>query len=192
MDKPKCKAHKKDGTPCGRWPVRGSTVCPKHGGSAPQVRRKAAERLAAAADVLMAQLLGIAASAESEAVRLAAIKDALDRAGFAPAQMVKFGLAQDDPFGDLLKEILSDPDLIIDDQPERRALPTPDRGWGDEWLPEHDTIPGEVIREPAAPTPPASPAATPRGRRRGVVKVPAHIRTGLRLDPEPGRATFGP
>ncbi|KRB47582.1 hypothetical protein ASD90_04425 [Terrabacter sp. Root181] len=160
------------------------------------MRRKAAERLAAAADVLMAQLLGIAASAESEAVRLSAIKDALDRAGFAPAQMVKFGLAQDDPFGDLLKEILSDPDLIIEDTP-RRALPTPDRGWGDEWLPERDTIPGEVIREPAATAPPAQPASAPasppRGKRIGaVVKVPTHIRSGLRLDPDPGRATFAP
>lgn len=107
-DKPKCKAHKKDGTPCGRWPVKGATVCPKHGGSAPQVRRKAQERLLEAADSLMAQLLKIASSAESEAVRLAATRDALDRAGFAPAQLVKLGIGNEDPWGDMLAEIMSD------------------------------------------------------------------------------------
>jgi hypothetical protein len=36
------------GQRCGSWPVKGSTVCEKHGGSAPQVRRAAAARLATA------------------------------------------------------------------------------------------------------------------------------------------------
>lgn len=193
-----CKAVKSNGVRCGNPPIKGATVCRMHGGSAPQVRKKAAERLLAASDSLMAALLKIATSAESEGVRLAAIKDALDRAGFAPAQMVKLGLAQDDPFTELLNEILSDPNLIIDEQPGRRALPAPDRGWGDEWLPE-DTIPGEVIPEPQAagsstPEPPAAERpAPPRGKRFGPpVKVPTRIRTGLRLDPDAGRATFGP
>lgn len=111
--KPKCKAHKTNGDPCGRWPVKGATVCPKHGGSAPQVRRKAQERLAEAADSLMAALLKIASSAESEAVRLAAIKDALDRAGFAPAQLVKIGFGQEDKWGDLLEEIMTDDEVLV-------------------------------------------------------------------------------
>ena len=34
------------GEPCGRPPIRGGFVCPKHGGAAPQVRAKANERLA--------------------------------------------------------------------------------------------------------------------------------------------------
>lgn len=33
--------------PCKAWPVKGATVCAAHGGRAPQVRRKAAERVAA-------------------------------------------------------------------------------------------------------------------------------------------------
>jgi len=41
----KCVGRKDDGSRCGRWPIVGSTVCPKHGGSTPQVKRKAAERV---------------------------------------------------------------------------------------------------------------------------------------------------
>jgi hypothetical protein len=46
-----------------------------------QVVAKARERLALAADTMARTLLDIAESAESEAVKLAAVKDALDRAG---------------------------------------------------------------------------------------------------------------
>lgn len=42
--KEKCTGHKADGTRCGRWPVAGGTVCPKHGGAAPQVKARAAVR----------------------------------------------------------------------------------------------------------------------------------------------------
>lgn len=42
---------------------------------------KARERLVLAADTMAKTLLGIASGAESEAVKLAAVKDALDRAG---------------------------------------------------------------------------------------------------------------
>jgi hypothetical protein len=35
--------------PCGRYPIRGARVCYSHGGAAGQVKRKAAERVAAAA-----------------------------------------------------------------------------------------------------------------------------------------------
>src|ERR1700730_10114119 len=42
----KCRARNRRGQACGRWALRGSTVCISHGAAAPQVRRKAAERMA--------------------------------------------------------------------------------------------------------------------------------------------------
>ena len=42
----RCRATSKEsGEPCKLWAMRGSTVCRKHGGSAPQVRAKAQERV---------------------------------------------------------------------------------------------------------------------------------------------------
>lgn len=41
----KCSARKRSGDPCGNPPVHGATVCRMHGGKAPQVQAKAAERL---------------------------------------------------------------------------------------------------------------------------------------------------
>ena len=46
----KCKARNRRGEPCGNYPVAGAVVCATHGGSAPQVKRKAAERIAMAQD----------------------------------------------------------------------------------------------------------------------------------------------
>lgn len=43
--KPRCTAHTTTGRPCRRWPIRGGTVCPSHGGAAPQVRAAATRRL---------------------------------------------------------------------------------------------------------------------------------------------------
>lgn len=45
-DPKKCPKHKTDGSPCGRYPVKGSTVCPTHGGKAPQVKAAADRRIA--------------------------------------------------------------------------------------------------------------------------------------------------
>lgn len=42
----RCTAKNRQGKPCGRPPIRGGFVCPKHGGGLPRVRAKANERLA--------------------------------------------------------------------------------------------------------------------------------------------------
>ena len=84
----RCTAHKKDGSACLAYAIRGGNVCNKHGGSAPQVKRKAQETLASARYWLVKELLKIAKSAESEGVRLAAIRDALDRAGMSTRQHI--------------------------------------------------------------------------------------------------------
>jgi hypothetical protein len=107
--KPKCRAHKKDGTPCGRWPMRGSNVCPKHGGTAPQVRRKAQERIIAAADLAAARLIEFMNDKKVPYnVRLAATRDLLDRSIGPAAQTVKLGLdaAFDDVLADIIVEVV--------------------------------------------------------------------------------------
>lgn len=44
-DERKCKARRRDGKPCSRWAISGSTVCASHGGRAPQVKAAAHRRI---------------------------------------------------------------------------------------------------------------------------------------------------
>lgn len=96
----KCTAHSSiTGQPCKRWAIQGGTVCATHGGQAPQVKAKALERIQAAAVDAAVELARLAVSAESEAVRVSAIKDLLDRAGLRPNQIIEQDVtvhAQDD------------------------------------------------------------------------------------------------
>lgn len=46
----RCVAHNRWGEPCKAWAMKGSVVCNKHGGMAPQVRQKAQERILMAQD----------------------------------------------------------------------------------------------------------------------------------------------
>ena len=46
----RCTALNSSGQQCKKAPIRGGTVCTVHGGSAPQVKAKAAQRLAALVD----------------------------------------------------------------------------------------------------------------------------------------------
>jgi hypothetical protein len=45
MNGRRCKAHRKNGEQCKKAPINGGAVCQKHGGGAPQVKAKAAERV---------------------------------------------------------------------------------------------------------------------------------------------------
>lgn len=199
----KCHAHKKDGSPCGRWPVRGATVCPKHGGAAPQVRQRAKERLDAHADILMTSLLKIATSAESEAVRLAATRDALDRAGFGAAQMHK--LSVQDPWADLLSDIITDEDVFEPATVKPRGLPPgraggveaddddEDYDWDATAVSDSDddeprrpvVIRGEVVHDPRFPT---DPDALRRTEARARQRIVSNIEPG---EDEIDRSEFG-
>jgi hypothetical protein len=67
--------------------MRGCNVCRSHGGAAPQVKRRAEERLAALVDPAIDELRKLLRS-KSPAVVLGAVKDVLDRNGFKPKDVV--------------------------------------------------------------------------------------------------------
>ncbi|QEO15615.1 hypothetical protein FLP10_15145 [Agromyces intestinalis] len=75
------------------YAIKGANVCRLHGGSAPQVRAAAQIRLLMASDNLMASLLKIADDESIPVqVRLAAIRDGLDRANIVGTQQVAIEL----------------------------------------------------------------------------------------------------
>ena len=70
------------GQRCRQRPIRGGTVCHKHGGSAPQVKAAAARRLAVLVDPAIGVLDALLRAVdEHPAQALGAAKDILDRAG---------------------------------------------------------------------------------------------------------------
>ena len=83
-----CSAHAKTGSPCKQPCIPGGTVCRFHGGSAPQVREAARKRLLELVPMALQTLQAMASGASSEAVRVRAAIDLLDRAGLRPADEV--------------------------------------------------------------------------------------------------------
>lgn len=74
---------------CRAYAIKGGTVCVYHGGSAPQVRAAAQRVLLAAVDPALAELVTLARSAESESVRLQAVRDILDRVGLGATTKIE-------------------------------------------------------------------------------------------------------
>jgi hypothetical protein len=82
-------------------------VCTHHGGSAPAVKAKARQRLDAAADGMARELLKMAVDVNvSDAVKLAAIRDALDRAGLSAKTAVSLEVGRR-PFEVIFDDIVS-------------------------------------------------------------------------------------
>jgi 16S rRNA C967 or C1407 C5-methylase (RsmB/RsmF family) len=69
--------------------MRGGSVCVVHGGKSPQALRKAEERLKSLVHPAITGLAELIAAADSDSVRLSAIKDLLDRTGHKPAERVQ-------------------------------------------------------------------------------------------------------
>lgn len=70
-----------DGERCTKAPIKGGTVCATHGGSAPQVRRKAALRLLELVEPAIAVLAREMVNADKSSDRQRAANSVLDRAG---------------------------------------------------------------------------------------------------------------
>lgn len=80
--------HQRPGEQCKRWSLRGSTVCYRHGGNLPSVRQHAEAvveaarlRLIESTDDAVDWLIDLGRNSASDAVRLGAAKEVLDRAG---------------------------------------------------------------------------------------------------------------
>lgn len=86
----RCKAHLTNGSGgrCKKAAIKGGTVCGTHGGSAPQVKRSARERLLEAADPAAARLVKALESVDERAA-IKAAQLILDRAGIGPMSAVE-------------------------------------------------------------------------------------------------------
>lgn len=107
-------SHDRPGEQCRRWSLRGATVCLKHGGRLENVREHAAAvqeharlRLLGLADKGVDTLEELMDSAASEAVRLGAVKEILDRGGVRGGQELEITVSQGESPAEVLKERLS-------------------------------------------------------------------------------------
>lgn len=128
LDHPRrCTARRHDGQPCRRYAARGATVCRVHGGAAPQVQAAARRRLQQATDALAARLLGIALDeGTSEAVRLAAIRDALDRGGVTAKAELELSAKPAEPWREVLGNVTGVARVSQADSRRARGLPVED------------------------------------------------------------------
>ena len=105
----RCAAHRKNGDQCRHAAMNGTSVCQTHGGRAPQVRRKAKIRIEEASDKLAKALLEMAGDKNiPEGVRLAAIRDALDRGGLGVKQAMEIEVTAK-PYERVFEKVIGGP-----------------------------------------------------------------------------------
>lgn len=102
----RCTSHNRHGDPCGLPPIKGGTVCNKHGGSAPQVKNAARRRLNALAEPAVVVLQDILANEKvPPRDRIRAALGVLDRTGHGPSAKVEM---EERPWERLLRESMED------------------------------------------------------------------------------------
>lgn len=149
----KCAARRTNGDPCNASPIKGGVVCRMHGGAAPQVRRKAAERIALLADDAVSFAGRVLHDEGADpALRMKAAQWIAGVNGLAPGQRVELvvgptyserveeleAVIADDPQLQRVKERLSAEPVLreLSASPTPRALPAGD-GEAEEVFPEY-------------------------------------------------------
>ena len=160
----RCNAMKRDGLQCRREAEQGSVVCDQHGALAPQVQRRAKERLAIVSDTVVEQMLSwMHDPAVPLALKVKIATDVLDRAGVDKTTKVVVGV---DPVESLFRDLMERDDALeaerqplelpavidYDSPDEDGAYTGPVIGEPDFWdgpppEPEHDVIDAEVVED---------------------------------------------
>jgi hypothetical protein len=157
----RCNATRPNGSRCKREAEPGAVVCDQHGGAAPQVRRRAAERLIMNADEAALMLVKMMEDREVPfGVRAKIAQDLLDRAGLIATQVHQIIPTTEDP-------IMRFFDGAFSDQNNWEANPPPDptpaiESYATSTRDHHDTESEEISEaeivepegEPANDTPP--------------------------------------
>lgn len=106
--------HDRPGEQCKRWSIRGAQKCVKHGGNLANVRQHAEAvveaarlRLIESADHAVDWLLDLAENSTSDAVRLKATTEVLDRAGVRAGVEVDLNVNVNQDPGTVLRERLA-------------------------------------------------------------------------------------
>jgi hypothetical protein len=161
----RCNGTLQSGKQCRREAVDGSVVCDIHGGAAPQVRRRAAERLIMTADQAAQMLVRMMEVTEVPfGVRAKIAQDLLDRAGLVAGQVHQIVPTTEDPVMRFFEGAFSDPsNWESNTQPD--PMPAIE-GYATSSLDHHDAEPEEILEaeivepegepegEPADDTPP--------------------------------------
>jgi hypothetical protein len=150
----RCNGTRPNGGRCKREAEDGAVVCDQHGGAAPQVRRRAAERLIMTADQAAQMLVKMMEDTEVPfGIRAKIAQDLLDRAGLASTQAIKIVPAEDDPVMRFFEDAFSDPNNWEENPPppaiEERVI-DPD-------VEPEEIIEAEIVEpegKPANDTPP--------------------------------------
>ena len=150
----RCNGTRPNGGRCKREAEPGAVVCDQHGAAAPQVRRRAAERLIMSADEAAQMLVKMMEDTEVPfGVRAKIAQDLLDRAGLIATQVHQIIPMTEDPLLRFFQEAFSDPNNW-EENPPQPAI--------EDRLIDRDVEPGESVDaeivepegEPANDTPP--------------------------------------
>jgi hypothetical protein len=157
----RCNATRPNGSRCKREADDGAVVCDQHGGAAPQVRRRAAERLIMTADQAAQMLVRMMEDREVPfGVRAKIAQDLLDRAGLVAAQVHKIVPTMEDPVMRFFEGAFGDPSNW---ESSTQADPTPAiESYATSSGSRHGAEPEEIVEaeivepqgEPADDTPP--------------------------------------